>query len=134
MKFFAARRSWNIRAGLPAGLPRETPTSPPDKAAPLEKEFTPHPRQEVHYEAPPLSKHDLTRPIDCRTPIRPHKSCESGCGVRRSTISVEDHPVDRRAAPTYAAAILIASLASSASGAPTSDTPAGGVRIGPAPP
>jgi hypothetical protein len=68
VRFFAARRSWNIRAGLPAGLPRETPTSPPDKAAPLEKEFTPHPRQEVHYEATPLSKHDPTRPIDCRTP------------------------------------------------------------------
>ena len=35
--------------------PPATPASPPDKAAPSENEFPPNPRQEVHYEAKPLS-------------------------------------------------------------------------------
>ena len=44
--------------------PPATPASPPDKAARSENEFPPNPRQEVHYEAKPLSKHELTHAAD----------------------------------------------------------------------
>ena len=45
-----------------------TPASPPDKAAPSENEFTPHPPQEVHYEAQPLSRASPTVPTDGISP------------------------------------------------------------------
>ena len=45
-----------------------TPASPPDKAAPSENEFPPNPRQEVHYEAKPLSSASPTDPTEGSTP------------------------------------------------------------------
>ena len=48
--------------------PRAIPTSPPDKAAPSENEFPPNPRQEVHYEAKPLSRASPADPTDGSTP------------------------------------------------------------------
>ena len=53
--------------------PRAIP-SPPDKAAPSEDEFPPNPRQEVHYEAKPLSKLSPTVPIDGAAPISARRS------------------------------------------------------------
>ena len=48
--------------------PPATPASPHDKAARSGNEFPPNPRQEVHYEAKPLSRASPTVPIDGISP------------------------------------------------------------------